>query len=301
LDLNSAPGGETISETSGSTDIPETLETFESLDDFSNPAAVVPPPEDEEPLTQFTTVFANPSESISEEISLSSSDVTSSTGLTSEPVAPTIDTIKSYSESLNEQAQTSAALPFTLKIDGSLSPQEKEKLLDILSREKIGIREVDLEPQFAAGKILLPRISEYAGVLLIQGLRGVQAKISFGPSDSESLGELSQTNFSEFHETHPAIDPQSANELPVTKGDDLPQLGVYQVMDTLVVSGLLTTRSLEAVNSTEFTALTEALIRELKFKASRRGGRGIVHLSIELTPMTLPTDYRVTVTGTAVH
>jgi hypothetical protein len=207
----------------------------------------------------------------------------------------TMESIKTFSESMTQAPSSQAALPFTLRIEGKLSPQETEKLLDILSRENIGIREVDLEPQLEAGHILLPRISEYAGVLLIQALRGIQAKISFAPSDGFP-GVASAPR-----ETGKNVISPVADTLPVTQGEDLPQLGVYQILDTLIVSGLLSTRALEAANSAEYTSLTESLVRELKFKASRRGARGITHLTIQLTPLTLPTDYRVTVTGTAVH
>jgi hypothetical protein len=166
------------------------------------------------------------------------------------------------------------------------------------------IREVDLEPQFEAGRVLIPRISEYAGVMLIQALRGVRAKIYFQPSDIDS-GALSDSAEgampADFNESFTSVEAApSAESLPVTQGDDLPQLGIFHVIDTLIVSGMLSTRSVEALNSNEFTTLTESLMRELKFKAVRRGARGITHLSIQLTPLTLPTDYRVTLSGTAV-
>jgi hypothetical protein len=219
-----------------------------------------------------------------------------------EPASRTINAIKNYSESLNAEAPASAQLPFTLRIEGKLTPQEAEKLLDVLSREKMDIREVDIEPQLEAGRILIPRISEYAGVMLIQALRGVRAKIYFQPSDANEPDTYSDPSAPDnFNSSFDAAEaPPNAEMLPVTRGDDLPQLGILQVIETLVVSGMLSTRSVEASNSSEFTALTEALLRELKFKAFRRGARGITHLSVQLTPLTLPTDYRVTVSGTAV-
>ena len=88
--------------------------------------------------------------------------------------------------------------------------------------------------------------------------------------------------------------------LPVTNADTLPQFTRATVLDTLVTSGLLTTRAVEASSSQEYEVLLEALIRELRFKAQRRGANGILALRVQLTPLTLPTDYRVTVTGTAV-
>ena len=88
--------------------------------------------------------------------------------------------------------------------------------------------------------------------------------------------------------------------MPVSNTEHLPQFKSLRVIDTVITSGLLSTRSLEAASSEEYTTLLEALIRELKFKARRRGANGILSLQITLTPLTLPTDFRVTVTGSAV-
>jgi hypothetical protein len=235
---------------------------------------------------------------------------------TPEPTAtktPTLDSIKEYSESVSSTSvNVAASFPFTLRIDGHLTPQEAEKLIDVINRENMGFREVDLEPQLAEGKIMLPRISEYAGIVLIQALRGIQAKISFGAS------ELFEGDTEETIETRPAsifskssddftlpastseYPVESPDALPITQGEDLPQLGVYQVSETLIVSGMLSTRSLESTTSPEYNSLLEALMRELKFKAFRRKARGITLLKIQVTPLTLPTDHRITVSGTLV-
>jgi hypothetical protein len=303
--------------------IQETIESFDALEDIQlDPSE---PPELSDTEDQQAPAFASTKLSELGELSpeepaqppfvsefsdsLATPKSGQSTGeITSQTTesSKTIDSIKNYSESLNSESSATAQLPFTLRIEGKLSPQEAEKLLDVLSREKMDIREVDLEPQFEAGRVLIPRISEYAGVMLIQALRGVRAKIYFQPSDTEPepLSDSLDKQFGNFDSSflnanEPA--PLTAESLPVTQGDDLPQLGFFQVIDTLIVSGMLSTRSVEALNSTEFTTLTEALMRELKFKAVRRGARGIIHLSIQLVPLTLPTDYRVTVSGTAVN
>src|SRR5437764_1503439 len=76
-----------------------------------------------------------------------------------------------------EQVEVPTSFPFSLMIEGTLRPEEREKLIDLISREKFGIREVDLEPQLESGRILIPRISEYAGVLLVQALRNTQARL----------------------------------------------------------------------------------------------------------------------------
>jgi hypothetical protein len=286
----------------------ESIDSFESLDDLQLETLSEAPPAQFEQEDQQIPAFNSIGDSIDESVGelrappLADSGEASSIRF-SQPDTKTIDSIKNYSESLNAGAPASAQLPFTLRIEGKLTAQESEKLLDILSREKMDIREVDLEPQLEAGRILLPRISEYAGILLIQALRGIRAKIYFQPSDIDaSNGNYDFNSDSSALFLNPNDEPQplAAESLPVSQGEDLPQLGVFQVIDTLVVSGMLSTKAVEALNSNEFTTLTEALMKELKFKAARRGARGITHLSIQLIPLTLPTDYRVTVSGTAV-
>ena len=222
---------------------------------------------------------------------------------------PSIDSIKSYSENLvTSDAQVVAAFPFTLKIEGKLTPEESEKLVSILEREKMGISAVDLESQIEEGQILIPRISEYAGILLIQALRGVSAKILFGPSDEiystpdtreDLVGSAPQWTVQDtIAEIGAAL--ESADEVVVTNTEKLPQFSKLEVLDMVVVSGLLSTAAVEAKASQQYTHLLEALMRELKFKAKRRGANGIISLTITLAPLTLPTDYRVTVSGTAV-
>jgi hypothetical protein len=223
-----------------------------------------------------------------------------------------MDTIKQYSETLPTPAQVSASFPFTLKIDGMLSPEDAEKLLTLLTRENMGFREVDLEPQLSSGRILIPRISEYAGIVLIQALRGIPAKIYFGPAD-----EIFSTPETRDDSPHTLIDSvttwnahdeskskqndhSTAENMPVTNSASLPQFSQMETIDTVFTSGLLSTNSIEATHSNEYERLLEGLLRELKFKAHRRGAHGIVSLNVQLTPLTLPTDYRVTITGSAV-
>ena len=57
----------------------------------------------------------------------------------------------------------------------------------------------------------------------------------------------------------------------------------------------------EAEKSSEYQEILEALLRELKYRAYRRGASGITQLSVQLDPLIQPTRYRLTVSGTAVR
>lgn len=215
--------------------------------------------------------------------------------------------VKQFSESATV-AQTSipAAFPFSLLIEGQLSVHEREKLLDLLSRENMGIREVDLEPQLESGRILIPRISEYAGVLLVQALRGTSAELKLGPSDSIFSTSDTQEENDSSGLAAPSLQYCSADSLhpaeslPVTTETELPGFSQAIVIDVVVATAALRTELVEAERSTEYQELLEALHRELKYKAYRKGAQGIVNYHWTLTPLSLPTHYRLTVSGTAV-
>lgn len=225
---------------------------------------------------------------------------------------PSMAEIRAYSEgSPVSRTQAPAAYPFTLRIDGPLTDEEKEKLLDLLNRHQFGIREVDLEPQLAANRILIPRISEYAGVLLIQNLRTVAAKITFGPSDSVFASEatreddlesasrsaLEQSSYVYSHAIHPA------DQLPISQDEHYPaevaDPGVLQALDVLSASAYLHSKTVEADHSSEYQDLLERLQREIRYKAYLRGARALTHFKVQLAQLGTPTDYRLTVLATA--
>ena len=202
-----------------------------------------------------------------------------------------------------------AAFPFSLLIEGHLLPHEQSKLLDILSRQNMGIREIDLEPQFAHGRVLIPRISEYAGIILIQALRGTAAHLRFGPADtifasSESKsnptpptsGENENQNTYQFNSSfvHPAeIIPIFNNDEPET----LPT--TYTVIDTVMASELIQSREMEATHSRKFQELLEGLQRELRYKAHHKGATCIIHFKVQVISLSSPQRYRLLVMGTA--
>jgi hypothetical protein len=224
-----------------------------------------------------------------------------------------IQKVKEFSEKMPmEKVQVPAAFPFSLLIEGPLTPEEKEKLLDVLSRENIGIREVDLEPQFESNRVLLPRISEYAGILLVQALRGTRARMRLGPSDSifsahdseltrdplepgARLPEPEHSMVSETDTDHPA------EQVAITPDSKLPQLSEFDVIDTILASALVESTLVEATQSPKYSEILEDLKRELKYRAYRKGAVGIIHFKTELQQLSLATQYRLTLSGAAIR
>jgi hypothetical protein len=224
---------------------------------------------------------------------------------------------RQYSEKVGNQSakNVAASFPFSLLIEGKLAPYEKARLLDIISREKMGFREVDLEHQFSENRILLPRISEYAGVLIVQALRSTKARMRLGPSELIFSTQASDNDVllkdEEDSETlaHPSVSKSTvdsddlahpAEALPISLQAFLPSLDEFSVIDTLSASASLRTQAVEAESSVEYQELLENLQRELKYKAYRRGATAILNFQLQLHPLSQSSHYRMQAMGTAV-
>ena len=227
------------------------------------------------------------------------------------PPPPGMDRVRQYSE--QTRTPVSAQFPFSLMIEGTLEPEERERLIDLLGREGFGISEVDLEPQLKAGKILIPRVSEYAGVLLVQALRTAKARIRLGPSDTvfstgdtrdaesdriDSSTQNAQVRvaFQESGEGLPA-----AERIPVSTESTLPGFGPYYVLDAVTASVTLRTMALEAESSYEYQEALEQLKLELQYKASRKGANGIVNFGVQLITLPQRSQYRLMAVGSAIR
>lgn len=210
-----------------------------------------------------------------------------------------------------------ASFSFSLMIEGPLKPEEREKLLDVLSRENLGIREVDLEPQFESGRVLIPRISEYAGILLVQALRNARASMRLGPSErifatestrdeglDGSIGASSADAKTLAIMSSPAslTDPSHpAEAIAISTAPSMPNILLPVVIDTVTASATLTGRTVEMEESGEYQQVLDNLQRELKFKAFRKGAEAIVGFKIQLTPLHVPTQYRLLLSGVAIR
>ena len=183
----------------------------------------------------------------------------------------------------------------------------------MFSREDFGIREIDIEPQLDCGKILIPRISEYAGVLLVQALRDLPVKMRLGPSneiyqkepdsDDGTLELPRPETYSESREQDNAsATPRvGAESLPITSEDTIPQFPSFSVMDTLLASATLRSRVVEAEESDEYKRIVENLKQEIRYKAFHKGASGVIRFKVELTSLKSQSHYRVLATGVAIR
>lgn len=222
-----------------------------------------------------------------------------------------LEKVKDYAEHAPiGETEVAAADPYSLLILGFFEDHEKEKLLSILSSENFGIREVDLEPQFAAGKILIPRISEFAGIVLVQALRDAQVRMRLGPSDEifatqDTLTQDEEKIIYTSEITHSTVyspaQHSAASEIPVTPSHGIAEIPHPIVIDAVSASGILNTPAVEATRTTEYLELIESLQDELRFKAFHRGAAAVVSFTVSLTHLRESSKYRILALGTAIR
>ncbi|MCC7440264.1 MAG: hypothetical protein IT285_01440 [Bdellovibrionales bacterium] len=201
-----------------------------------------------------------------------------------------------------------AAYPFSLLVTGRLSEVDQARLLDLIGTQQMGFSERDLEPQLTAGRLPLPRISEYAGIMVVQLLRDANVVMQFGPSDTIYASESTTTAEDDIlggdtsGQSRVVADHGSTDvdRIPVVTSEKIPGWDYWHVLETLALSAGIVTQSVEARRSPEYTETLEALLRELRFRALRRRAHGITGLKIQLDSLGLPTHYRLTVSGQAV-
>jgi hypothetical protein len=229
-----------------------------------------------------------------------------SDGDTSDPISQ----LKKISEQSSVAQNLPVPYPFSLLITGHLTEREREKLVDVLTRENMGIREVELEPQFASGRILIPRISEYAGILLVQALRGTRAQLKLGPSDSifatpETRDEPTDESLlpapNEFARSITPEGKHPAETVRISADATIHDLPNPVLIDLVIVSTTLKSEMVEPRNSPKYQETLDALIRELKYRAHRKGAQAIINFSIDLTMLQLPSEYKLTVKGSAIQ
>lgn len=221
-----------------------------------------------------------------------------------EPKAPlssaiAMGAVKTYAEKLAPSPDSTAQVPFSLLIEGRLKVHEKESLLAILSRENVGIREVELEPQFDAGRVLIPRVSEYLGVILVQALRNANVKMRLGPSDEIYAGKDDESgddlmfNRSEntFLATEKARHP--ADELPLTTEPIIPGKRFARVIDTIQVSINLKAAQVASASNPAYNEALFALKRQMKHIAYYRGANSLVSFKTQMHPLENKSLYKV--------
>jgi len=222
-----------------------------------------------------------------------------------------IEEIKEFAENITEPKSEfiEASNPFSLYIDGILPEIDKARLLELLNKENFGIREIDLEPQFAAGKILIPQMSEYAAVVIYQLLRETRVKFRLVPSHEHS-GTEADTHVNTQDPTLTNLSPSQSGELHAhSQASHIPILTTSALLNgekstpitSLLATGVITSKSLDTEKSLEFTELLESLKLELQYKAYRKKATHLLDFKFKVEPISHePSQYRILISATAV-
>ena len=220
-----------------------------------------------------------------------------------------LDQIRNYSDKLSPSASNIPAnIPFSILIRGKLELHEQERLLDIVSREALGIRAVELEPQLAAGSVLIPRISEFAGVQIAQALRNAKVQIRLGLSDRIFLSEgLQGDEDGLFFPKSPNYvrtmdaNRDQADEMLLTPDSEIPGYRIKKVLDTFQTTLNLRSIHVHSSNSSFFQESLENVKKQLRLKAHHKGADALIRFRTELFPVDDGSQYKLFAEAIAVQ
>lgn len=203
-----------------------------------------------------------------------------------------LDELKSYSQKTQESAfEKGIKAPFHLSLQGSFDPYTRDKLLMFITENPIGLNSSELDLQLKAGRVLFPRISEFAGIKLIQDLRDSGLLFKLTPSsrdDDELIHEAPALSYR--YESTAGAAPESM--IPV-----LPEFGLdqkaWKVIDSVQMVQYLRAEILEVEKSDLFQNLIERMLVAMKKKAILKGADAMTGLTHQVTPLRLPSQYQV--------
>lgn len=244
-------------------------------------------------------------------------DVTAPVEMTGPIVAPsepaitgsqnTLQNIRQYSETVRVQTPIEAQTPYSLLIVGTLLKHEQERLISIISRANIGLREVELEPQFEAGRILIPRISEYLGIVIVQALRDSKTKMLLGPAEKIFSNEETQDGSHEFYEKNQNIFYTSREQkleyeqIPITSDKHLSHQPLARVIDTVHTSLALKHSEVHAQRPDALNEALENAKNHLRALAFHKKAKGITQFTYQLIPLAGdPPSYKLIAQGVIV-
>ena len=302
----SAPFEEAATDPFAVTEFETSSETIEATS--SDPFAVTEfetPPETIEASSNdpfAVTEFETSSETIEASSVVDSTPEQSYTAPEEAPITPLM-AVKNYSERNSgiTGSATKVFYPFHLRINGTFGPFERDKLLMFITENPIGLSSSELDLQIQAGKVFLPRISEFSAIKLIQDLRDSGLSFKIHPSDRDEA-EATRESPSTFHYQNAATETsnQTSNEIPVLHAHTKFEKPFQEIEEISVVQ-FVRTDMLEVENSPIIQDVIERMTEVLKQKARLKGGNALMHLQKEITPLRLPSQYQISLKANVIR
>jgi hypothetical protein len=207
------------------------------------------------------------------------------------PPKPVLDDLRSYGESKKEVAfDPGSRNEFHLLITGDFDPYSRDKLLLFLTENSIGITSSELDFQIKSHRVLLPRISEFSGVKIIQDLRDSGLSFALKKSDEEPEFLADDGKSKSFH--FEAGIEQTPLEVPILPASEFKPTE-YRVLDSIQMVQYLRAEILEVEQSELFQDLLDRMTEALRKRAKLKGANALTHLSHRITPLRLPSQYQV--------
>lgn len=218
-----------------------------------------------------------------------------------EPTIPALESIKNYSESTHSLTEDlEIAYPFMFYATGTFTFYEQDKLLRFITENPIGLTAADLDLQIKSGRVFFSRISEYAGIKLIQELRDSALEFKLVPATKDPLDLQEFPNPKHWDLGVPSPSPQQTHRIEVIelkKGSEEEKL--YTYLDLIQVSQFLKAEIVELEKSELYQEVIDRMIQSLKARALQRGAQAITQPVIQLQSLRLPSQYQVSISARA--
>jgi hypothetical protein len=205
---------------------------------------------------------------------------------------PVKEVVSQEDQSLSETSELIFE-PFHLSIIGKLEINLKDRLFSLLAQEKIGIREMDLEGQWENGKIFIPRMTEYAGVILVNAMKYTSCQMLLTPVQDEEkvLEKNNPFVISPKKENHPA------EKIDIFINNEFKNHPEYEFVGIIYSTSYVKIAHIENKNSLEYLKNLESLKRELKYKAYFKNIDVICNFQVTVHQLFSPHAYRMLVLG----
>jgi hypothetical protein len=294
----------------------EHVDTFESIDQIGMMDHVSPEPTIADPVAVDEPVVTDdpfsvsdlPAETMPVETHPTENPFSDFTNDFAAPVSETppapfdaIEEIKQYSENTRGTHQDLPIHhPFHLMLHGQFGPFERDKLLLFITENQFGIGSSDLDLQIKSGRVLFPRISEYAGIRLIQELRDSGLQFSLKPSSRDGDEPIDHAAPLKFQFDLASV-PKTASLQIALLADDSTLLSQYDELELVQGHQFIKAEMIEVERSDLFQEVIERMTEALKQKVRSKGGQAMTRLNHKITSLRLPSQYQISVSATALR
>jgi hypothetical protein len=209
-----------------------------------------------------------------------------------------LEAVQEYAEKAQTFSESARIFqPFHLHIRGRFGPFERDKLLLFITENPIGLTSADLDLQINSGRVMIPRISEYAGIRLIQQLRDSDLDLVMRPSARDADEPVHETRPLEYHYSEKSGSNAVSFSIPILPANAA-SIALYDVFDSISGNQYLKVEMVEAQESQLFQEVVDRMIGSIKQKARLKGADALTHFQQKITPLRLPSQYQISIEAT---